>query len=126
MDGGEESHLIAPGSVGHMGAGDNAGPLPTAGSTVRRSTATWWAVFLFPVALTGALAVAGSVGDRSSVVWVFALGLWAFTLTLGLAAAPRSPTGLWWIVPLVASFVAAGAGLALLLCVSKVGEAVAP
>lgn len=99
-------------------------PLPTAASSPRRSVVAWWVVFWGPAAIVGALAIAGSVGDGVTAVWVFALGVWAFTLTLGLAAAPRSSAGLWWIAPLVASFVASVTSLGLLLAIVTVGDAV--
>lgn len=111
-----------------VAAGEGAGsrsPLPTADSTTKRSTVAWWFVFLGPAALVGALVIAGTFDGPSSAMWVFSLGVWAFTLTLGLAAAPRK-LGLWWVVPLAVSFAAAAVAVGLLLTIGyaagKVGN----
>jgi hypothetical protein len=84
----------------------------------------WWFVFIGPVALATALLVAGSIAGRDSALWVFTLGVWAFTLTLGLAAAPRD-RALWWIVPLAVSFVAAGVALSLLFMLDAAADRMA-
>ncbi len=88
-------------------------PFPTADSTTVRATVAWWFVFLGPTAIAAALSVAGATDGRDAALWVFTLGVWAFTLTLGLAAAPRQGA-LWWVVPLAVSFLAAGLALGLL------------
>jgi hypothetical protein len=100
--------------------------VPSAASSARRAAVAWWVVFFGPAIIVSALAVAGSVGGEATAVWVFVLGVWAFTLTLGLAAAPRTANGLWWVLPLLASFLAAAAALVLLLGVSRVGDSVGP
>ena len=47
----------------------------------------------------------GATAGWDATIWVSTLGVWAFTLTLGLAAAPRRGV-LWWTVPLAVSFLA--------------------
>ncbi len=98
------------------------GVLPTAVSTTRRAAAAWWVVFCGPVALTFALLVAGMVADRRAVVLVFTLGVWAFSLTLGLAAAPRIRQSLWWVGALGVSFASAAVAFGLLYIVSKLSD----
>jgi hypothetical protein len=96
-------------------------PLPPADSTTRRATIAWWTVFLGPAALTAALSVGGAVSGRDSLLWIFTLGVWAFTLTLGLAASPRE-RALWWLAPLVASFVAAGLAIGLMFLLDTTAD----
>jgi hypothetical protein len=105
----------------NAGLAGRVGPLPPADSTTRRASAAWWTVFLGPVLVTGALLVAGIVGDRETVLWVFTMGVWALTLTLGLAAASRERR-LWWTVPLLLAFLAAMLAVALLLILDSASE----
>lgn len=96
-------------------------PLPVADSTEVRATVAWWFVFLGPAALTGVLAVAGATVGPGSAVWVFPLGVWAFALTLGLAATPRRRSS-WWLIPLVGAFVSAAVALGLLMALDAAGD----
>lgn len=93
--------------------------LPTTASTTRRAAVAWWVIFCGPVVVTLALLVVGIVADRQAVVFVFTIGVWAYSLTLGLAAAPRIWRGLWWIGALAVAFASAGAAFGLLYAVSE-------
>jgi hypothetical protein len=92
-----------------------------ADSTTTRATVAWWFVFLGPAALTVVLSIAGATAGPGGAVWVFPLGVWAFTLTLGLAATPRRRSS-WWVVPVVVAFVAAGLALGLLLILDAAAD----
>ncbi len=96
-------------------------PLPRADSTTTRATVAWWFVFLGPAVLTAVLSIAGATAGRGAAVWVFPLGVWAFTLTLGLAATPRHRSS-WWVAPVVVAFLAAGFALALLMMVDAAAD----
>lgn len=100
--------------------------LPAASSTSRREAAVWWVVFAGPAVVTAALVVAGTIGDSGAAAVAFAVGVWAFTLTLGIAAAPRSANGLWWVPALAISFVAAGVAFGLLYAISGLSDRIEP
>jgi MFS family permease len=96
--------------------------LPMAAITSRRAAVAWWIVFCGPVAVTLALLIAGTVADRRAAVLVFTLGVWGFSLTLGLAAAPRIHQGTWWAGVLAVSFASAATAFGLLYVVSELSD----
>jgi hypothetical protein len=95
---------------------------PPVASTDRRATIAWWVVFCGPVVVAASVGLAGIIaGDGMAAVWTFTVGVWALTLTIGVAAAPKWNDAVWWAKALLGSFVAAAAGLALIFGVSSVG-----
>jgi hypothetical protein len=99
-----------------------AGGGPPVASTDRRATVAWWVVFCGPVVVAVSVGLAGIVAeDGMAAVWTFTVGIWALTLTIGVAAAPSWDSAAWWLKALLGSFIAACAGLALLFGVSTVG-----
>jgi hypothetical protein len=96
--------------------------VPPVAKTPRRSTVAWWVVFCGPVVVAGSVGIAEAVaGGGVAAVWTFTVGVWALTLTVGVAAAPSWHDAIWWLKALLVSFLAAGLGLALLFGVDKVG-----
>jgi len=113
---GSGSDVAVPGSASNEANSDgpaSGSPLPTADSTTTRTTVAWWLVFVGPIVLVLAMAFAGATVSREAPLWVFTLGVSAFTLTLGLAAVSRKSL-LWWLVPVAISFVAAGIAVGLI------------
>jgi hypothetical protein len=115
--------------------------LPSIASTELRAAAAWWTVFLGPVIVAGSLLVVGLV-TRGSIVWItwcFTFSVWAFSLTVGLAATPRgrsspvtssasltpshsSGNGLWWIPAFLLSFLSAGLALGLVVATNGISR----
>jgi hypothetical protein len=101
---------------------DEGSPFPSAASSTLRSVVTWWVIFAGPVAITMSLIVANAIDNRRGIAYVFTIGVWAFTLTLGLAAAPRSRSGLWWITPVLLSFLSATVAFGFVLLISGLSD----
>ncbi len=95
--------------------------LPTVASTTKRAIAAWWFLFLGPVIIVVALLVAGiaSHGSIAWIAWIFTMGVWAFSLTLGVAVTPRSGNALSWIPAFLLSFLSAGVALGLVFATSN-------
>jgi hypothetical protein len=106
---------ITPTSEPEERKGDSecADSVPTIASNPRRAAAAWWFLFLGPVGITAALLVVGVVtrGSLAWIAWVFTMGVWAFSLTLGVVATPRSRNVLWWVPAFLLAIL--GAALAL-------------
>ncbi len=90
-----------------------------AAATTRRSAIAWWTVFIGPAVIALTALVAGIIGDRQTVLWVFPVAVWAFTLILGAAAAPDMPGPLWFVPAIAMSFVSAAAAFFLLFGVNE-------
>jgi hypothetical protein len=89
------------------------------GGTPRRAAVAWWIVFLGPALIALVALIAGVIGDRRAVLWVFPVAVWAFTLMLGVAAAPEKPGRFWLVSAMGFSFVSAAVGLAVLFGVNE-------